>query len=92
MEDTNFKNNEQKIIRTINEKVSHLKCPICSHSGFTLVGGYFTHDIQKDLISRQMGGQNIPTVPIVCKNCGYIMEFAAGALNLLPQKDQDKND
>lgn len=88
MEDTNFKNNEPKIIQAINEKIPNLRCPICSSTGFVLADGYFAHDIQPDLSSRRMGGPNIPTVPVICKNCGYLMEFAAGTLNLLPKKDE----
>lgn len=88
MDDTNFKNNQEKIINALKEKIPNLRCPACSHVGFGLAEGYFAHDIQPDLVNRRMGGPNVPTVPLICTNCGYVMEFAAGALNLLPKKDE----
>ena len=86
--DTNFENNKQNIVATLNKKVENLKCPICATSSFALGGGFFAHDLQQDLSQRQMGGINIPTIPIICTNCGYVMEFAAGTLGLLPKKEE----
>ena len=87
MDDTNFKNNQERIISAICNRVPNMRCPVCNNiSNFALAEGYFAHDIQPDLANRRMGGPNVPTVPIVCQTCGYLMEFAAGALNLLPKK------
>ena len=88
--DTNFEHNKEKIVSELNKKVPDLKCPICSHTALTLSGGFFAHDLQQDLGQRQIGGVNIPTIPIICTRCGYVMEFAAGTLGLLPQKTQEK--
>lgn len=86
--DTNFENNKDKIALQINNKVPGLKCPICQNNELTMAGGYFANDIQNDLISRKIGTKNIPTVPVVCKKCGFVMEFAAGALGILPEKSE----
>ena len=86
--DTNLQNNKESIASKIKEKAPNLKCPACSQNGFAFAEGYFAHDLQDNLDSRQMGGKNIPVVPIVYKNCGYIMEFAAGALGLLPKPNE----
>lgn len=88
--DINFDNNKQTIVSALNEKVQNLKCPVCEHTSFALGGGFFAHDLQHNLNQRQMGGVNIPTVPLICSNCGYLMEFAAGTLGLLPKK-QDQS-
>lgn len=85
--DTNFKNIEAQVIEKLKVFAPNMKCPICSTSDFILGGGYFAHDIQKDLQSRQIGGQNVPTIPIICKKCGYLMEFSAGLLGLLPKEE-----
>lgn len=91
--DTNFKNNSEKIASKIKEKIPNLKCPVCSHADFTLTEGYFAHDLQDDLLSRHIGGKNVPVVPVACKNCGFVMEFAAGILGLLPEeKSEQKKD
>jgi hypothetical protein len=84
--DTNFQNQKDLIAKKIQERVPGLKCPACGLSDFTLTEGYLAHDLQDDLVSRQIGGKNVPVVPIACKNCGFIMEFSAGILNLLPKK------
>lgn len=83
--DTNFQNNKDDLAKKIQEKAPSLKCPACSKSDFTLTEGYFAHDLQDDLISRHMGGKNVPVVPVACKNCGFIMEFSAGILGILPK-------
>lgn len=90
MMDTNFSNNKESIVKKINSKVSNLKCPVCLNSDFVFTDGYFAHDLQEDLVSRQMGGKNVPVVPIACKNCGFIMEFSAGVLGILPNKDNEQ--
>lgn len=84
---TNFENQKTEIVRKIQEKTSSLKCPVCLKSEFTLAGGYFAHDLQEDLVTRHIGGKNIPVVPIVCKSCGFIMEFSAGVLGILPKEE-----
>jgi hypothetical protein len=93
---TKFDDNKEKIIGELKKRILNLECPFCKEKEFGLGGGYFAHDLQQDLTSRQMGGVNIPTVPLICKNCGYIAEFAAGKLGLLPNKEhkdvEKKND
>jgi RNase P subunit RPR2 len=88
--DTNFKNNTEKIAAKIKEKIPSLRCPACSHTEFSFTDGYFAHDIQDDLVNRHMGGKNVPVIPVACKNCGFIMEFAAGVLGFLPKDDTAK--
>ena len=89
--DTNFKNNKDRIAEALNKRVSNLECPFCKQKNFTLVGGYFAHDLQEDLQNRRIGGVNIPTVPLICTNCGFIAEFAAGTLGLLPKQSDNDN-
>lgn len=88
---TNFEENKENIVGRLNKKVPGLKCPICGNSNLILGGGFFAHDLQQDLNQRQMGGINIPTVPTICPNCGYLMEFAVGILGLLPHNPSEGN-
>ena len=87
---TSFDENKNKIIETLKSRISNFECPFCKRKEFALGEGYFAHDLQQDLKSRQLGGVNIPTVPVICKSCGYVAEFAAGLLGLLP-KEEDKD-
>ncbi len=93
---TKFDDNKDKIVSELKNRIANLECPFCKQKEFVLGGGYFAHDLQQDLNSRQMGGVNIPTIPLICKNCGYIAEFAAGTLGLLPksgdQETEKKNE
>lgn len=91
MENYDFQQNKEEIVKKIKEKARMLKCPVCNNDNMIMGDGYFTHDIQKNLTSRVIGGENIPTIPIVCSNCGFIREFAAGVLGLLPKKDEKKD-
>jgi transcription elongation factor Elf1 len=85
---SDFKEKQSEIVQSLNAKLpGGLKCPVCEAKQFSLVDGYFAHDIQPNLENRRMGGINVPTVPVVCSNCGYIMEFAAARLIDLPKKD-----
>ncbi len=91
MDELTFENLKDKIIAGIDKKVPQIQCPICKKSHLTAVDGFFAHDLQSSLGSRMIGGKNIPTIPIVCTNCGYVMEFTAGSLGLLPQPPQTGN-
>lgn len=82
--DTNFNNRKEDIIKKLQVKVPNLRCPACGQTNFTVAEGYFAHDLQSDLVNRYVGGKNVPVVPIACKHCGLMLEFAAGVLGILP--------
>lgn len=88
MENTNFFENKENILKKIEDKCKNLKCPICENDNMILGEGYLTHDIQQNLVSRQMGGSNIPTVPVVCSNCGFLREFSIGILGLIKKEEK----
>ncbi len=88
--DTNFENKKDEIISKIREKAKDLTCPICENKNMVLGGGFFAHDLQNNLSSRVMGGQNIPTVPVICSNCGFVREFSLGVLGFLPTNNESK--
>jgi transcription elongation factor Elf1 len=90
MNDTNFLNNKEKIARSIREKAKVLSCPVCGNENMFLSDGYIAHDLQDDLVTRKIGSKNIPTIPIICSNCGLVREFAVGVLGLLPKENSDK--
>ena len=76
----------QEIVQKLTSKVPDLKCPICGNQHFTIVDGYFTFTIQKDLQNIQLGGTTIPTIAIICNNCGFVSSHALGVLGLLSKK------
>lgn len=76
---------KQDIAKKLRQKGISLICPMCSNKNFTLADGYFNHTLQVDLKSISLGGPSIPTVAIICGNCGFISQHAIGALGLLDQ-------
>ncbi len=89
MSNLDFQNSKDEVIAKIKEKATNLTCPVCGNKNMVLGDGFFAHDLQKNLSSRTMGGQNVPTVPVICSSCGFVREFAAGILGLLPTNNSD---
>lgn len=73
-----------RIIEVLHEKGVRLPCPRCGTTDFQLADGYFNQPVQTDVSSMQLGGPSIPSVVVVCRNCGYISQHALGALGMLP--------
>jgi transcription elongation factor Elf1 len=86
--DTSFKSKKSKIIEELQRRAPNFECPVCKSKNFSIGEGYFAHDLQSDFKNRRIGGVNIPTVPVICSNCGFIAEFAAGAFGILPPPEE----
>lgn len=56
-----------------------------------MADGYFNNTMQPDLKSFSIGGQGIPTIGIICNNCGFVSQHAVGVLGLL-NNDKNKKD
>jgi len=83
-----------KIQKALNEHLgtagNPLVCPMCGQNKFTMTDGYFMSIVQSDLKKLELGGVSIPTVSIICNNCGFVSQHAMGVLGLLPKKSQGK--
>ena len=88
----NFDEIKKEIIDKIQQKAPLLQCPVCHTRNVILVDGFINHSLQKELVGVVIGGPSIPTVGLVCSNCGYLMEFSVGVLGLLPKKADEVND
>jgi len=89
MEENNTQLKETFILR-FRARVTDFKCPACGLKSFS-VEGPFSKTIQNTPGAFVVGGPAIPTMGLVCKNCGYISEFALGLLGLLnTEKDKDE--
>ena len=87
--------NEEKeeIRKKFVPKTTNLSCPMCANKGFSMAEGYFMNIMQSNLTSLELGGQAVPTIGIICNNCGFVSQHALGALGLLPQKTKsNKNE
>jgi predicted nucleic-acid-binding Zn-ribbon protein len=74
---------KNKIKRILDERGVSQPCPRCSNKNFTMAKGYFSQPIQAQL-SGYLEGRALPSIAIICDNCGYISQHALGSLGLLP--------
>lgn len=78
------------IVKELNNKVGNFICPICHKGPFTLVDGYFVQSSQNDYKNFIIGSDTIiPSVIIVCNNCGFMSQHSLGVLGLI-EKSQTK--
>ena len=86
--------NEQKrkIVDELAKRIQRpLTCPMCQNNSFTLADGYFHNTLQSDLVTISIGGQNMPTVAIICTKCGFVSQHALGILGLLPKTNNNES-
>lgn len=81
---------KQDIINRLREKAPNLKCPMCRTNAFHLANGYFVNTIQSDFNSLALGGEALPTIAIICKNCGFVSQHAVGGLGLLQKENKNQ--
>lgn len=74
---------KQEIIAVLQQRISHLECPMCHSQSFSIIDGYILDNPQESLNSYSLGGNFIPSVAIVCNNCGFISRHALGSLGLI---------
>ena len=77
---------KNQIVRALEERKAALPCPRCGgNRSFTLMEWYFTQSIQPS-VGRGLviGGPAIPSVVVVCTQCGFMAQHALGVLGLMP--------
>ena len=83
------KQDKQKYIQILNDKKATLPCARCGNTNFSILDGYFRHEVQQKLDGNiSFGGAHIPCLAVACENCGNISMHALGALGLLPQGEK----
>lgn len=85
---------KQKIIIELNEKFGSTgaKCPMCGNTHFIIADGYFNTTLQDDLKGIELGTPSIPSISIICSNCGFMSQHALGILGLLPRQDSNEKE
>ena len=86
-EDKEFNRKMEQGIDALNAIFNgSLRCPMCGGDDFEVADGFIRNGIQKELSSIVVGGRSIPTLPIVCKRCGFVSQHAIGVLGLLKKE------
>lgn len=81
---------KKKIIEALEKRKARLPCPRCGNQSYSLLGGYFNQPIQTELGGLVIGGPSVPSVVVVCNQCGFMSQHALGALGLLPESESSK--
>lgn len=85
---------KNKIKKNLENKIKakgrSLLCPICGNNGFILADGFGNETLQDSVATGLIiGGPAIPTVIVICNNCGHMMKFSAGVLELIPKEKEE---
>lgn len=78
------KEQQDAIIKALDERGAKAPCPRCGNNHFNLVGGYFVNPVQTAFNTLVVGGPVIPSAVVICSKCGYIAQHALGSLGLMP--------
>jgi hypothetical protein len=63
----------------LKSKGADLPCPRCNNSKFALIEGYLDNRILKTA-TTMFSTSTVPSIVIVCCNCGYLSQHAYGVL------------
>ena len=78
---------KNEIINELRDRGANLPCPRCGHQNFIISDGYFIQNMQTEFKAAiVVGGPVIPTIAIICQNCGFISHHALGIVGLLPER------
>lgn len=80
---------KRKITDAIEKKMKRSECPFCDQEAWSLTNAYIPLLIMETPESSIIGGKHIPTVAMICKNCGYCAQIATKPLAGLPEETQE---
>lgn len=79
---------KKKITLSLLDKISEIKCPMCSNEKFTILDGYVVDNLQNDYQNIIIGeGASIPSIMMICTNCGFMSQHALGILGVLLKEE-----
>jgi ribosomal protein S27E len=80
---------KNRIIEVLNTRLRAngraVQCPMCGHNNFAISDAYISNSLQDDFQNIVLGGPSIPSIAVICTNCGFISQHALGVLGLMPQ-------
>ena len=81
---------KKEIIDVLVNRIPNISCPMCHGKSFTIAEGYVVNQLQDDFKSLVISGEKlIPSVYMICTNCGFVSQHALGVLDLLKKEDKD---
>lgn len=87
-----FSSEEKKrYVGLLQSKHVNVHCPMCNNTNFIIADSFIRNDLQSNLKSINIGGPSIPSIAIICSQCGFISQHAIGVLGLLKNEEESKN-
>jgi hypothetical protein len=62
---------------------------MCLNRNFVISDGYFLNSLQNNFKNINLGGESVPTIAIICSNCGFTSQHSLGILGLLEGGDKN---
>lgn len=81
---------KKEIVKILQQKGVSKCCSRCASYDFVLLDGYFNQALQERELSSDLGTTYIPSVIIICRDCGHMSQYALGILGLLPKNDANE--
>ena len=82
---------QNKVITRLNERFGkhgkELACPLCSNKNFIVADAFFVNILQPDINKMTLSGKSVPTIGIMCDNCGFMSQHSLGILGLLSAEE-----
>lgn len=85
----------KQIVDRLNASVpGGFECPICHKRSFRVVNGFFQSIVQDDPLALSLDGHSVPSIQIICQNCGFMSNHSIGVLDheLIDNSEEPKND
>ena len=80
-----------ELIESLTNRAQDILCPICHGKSFTIADGYALNQLQEDYQSFTMtGAKTIPSIYMICNNCGFMSQHALGALKIIKPEVKDE--
>ena len=72
----------QQVQDWLNARKISPNCPTCGSKSLT-VGDIISGNVLVAGGGLSIGGQNVPMVQVICKNCGHVRLFAARLIGII---------
>lgn len=80
-----------KILKELKKRGVSKTCPMCGNKHFSIAPAYFVNLLQTSVGNLSLGGKSIPSIPIICTNCGFISQHAIGILGIVPKESPEES-
>jgi hypothetical protein len=78
-----FDSATRRRIRTaISERAPQAHCPVCQSTTLSLADGFVTLGLERVPASIAFSQTGLPSIALICNQCGYTLLFNAMALGL----------